>query len=262
MNKNCIVYSSNFLDLFYLQISLNSLRLINKDIDVYILTDNNLITNEIKQKLSVYNINYIDCYNLFKSTFSNKIINLKIQQTIYTFYRLLIPLIQELKSYNKILYLDNDTIVLKNLDSLFQIKQENIYTLFYNKHHGNIKCYIKRIVEPYKKLSKLLDNLFFTKTYDNAGVILFNNSILSKKVVEYINRLNSINDIYDKSIFVENDQTILNLCFKHDVYMNKNMLFNTNIFYSDISYIFHYFGINKQQLLKNISKYEQLKKYF
>lgn len=94
-----------------------------------------------------------------------------------TYFKIFVPKI--FKQYNKVLYLDSDTIVSKNIDELFNIvfKQNEIiagveefqYWNLLNKTVKNLPKQFKTTKDYYKEIFKLDGS----QTYINAGVLLF-----------------------------------------------------------------------------------------
>jgi lipopolysaccharide biosynthesis glycosyltransferase len=152
----------------------------------------------------------------------------------------LIPIIPQLSKYNKVLYLDCDTLILKNIYNVFNITTNKEIVLFYDdiQHLGfGNKKYIKRSID-YIKQNKIICNNHINKQlcdilYLNSGVILFN--MTKFKCDNYINRLKYYNDIYNKSIFHYCEQDLINYCYDYEISYEK---YNSSII-DTMAYILH-----------------------
>ncbi len=167
-----------------------------------------LITSDIKSKdkknfyklVSKYtgtNINFIDMGTAFNNSYSAfKHI------TIPAYYRLKMP--ELFPNYNKIIYLDTDVIVLKDLTEYYNIDIENFYI-------AGVRTATPIIQR--KETKKYYDNLglYNVSSYINSGVTLWN--------LRKIREDNLIKDLYDyasKNLKVM-DQDVINIVFKNKI---------------------------------------------
>ncbi|MEW9669191.1 glycosyltransferase family 8 protein [Ammoniphilus sp. 3BR4] len=157
---------------------------------------NSLLENKVtKNKLNIYIINSnISEQNKLKLTnsmkkFKQKIKFLKVDPLIYagfmtrgyltmeTYYRISIPELLN-KDIDKVIYLDSDLIVKKDITSLWNINVDKYYLAAVTTPAGNTR---------YKDLSIPIESNYF-----NAGVLLINlkrwrENNVSEKIIQFIN---------------------------------------------------------------------------
>jgi lipopolysaccharide biosynthesis glycosyltransferase len=127
---NAIVYISDFNDMRFLVSSLASLRYFNKQIKVFLLSDR-IPNDENKRQLNEFQTEVIVCKELFYTVFPN-ISKYTIKRwSNLVFYKLLIPLIPQLVKYDRILYVDTDTMFVKDFDFLMDVPMKCMYGMFY-----------------------------------------------------------------------------------------------------------------------------------
>lgn len=230
-----------------------SLRLVSKgEINLYLMNTNLCETDLIEFEeflLNKCNINF----NLIQ--FDNEIIkNMPTTQqfSIETYYRLFAQYCLP-KSLERILWLDADIVILKDISGLY-------YENFNDKAFivaPDINCHSKRILEIKQSL-----NIAQSHTYFNAGVLLFNlKHLREKKDCDKI--ISTCNILKDKLIYL--DQDLLNYLYQDNVvYANAN-IYNNQILFQPTEYYFdekntailHYVGSKKPWFGKNINKYSK-----
>lgn len=161
-------------------------------------TDNNI--SILKSLMNQYSSNIeMIFYNM-----TNNFMNLNNKRfTQATYYRILIPI---LTNIDRILYLDADTLVLKDLTEMYEVEFNDNYVL------GTLDY-----------LTSGIDNLGIkSKKYINAGVLLLN--------LEKIRKDNKIYDLLKYIRLLGNDQTLINYVFypKIGIMPSKYNIFNFN----------------------------------
>ncbi len=219
-------------------VALTSLNLNTKTkIDVFILTsgfsqENQSLLNKLDKRLNHIQIKII---SVDESYFKNLPVNKNWSTGIY--YRYLIPLI--FKDYQKVLYLDGDILVLKDLTKLFATNIEN-YALA-GVNDADLDFFLKK---------PLFNKQNF---YINSGMLLINIDKFKTKV----NNLFITTNMY-KNTFTHYDQDAINLIFKDEIKLlppKYNTLVNTEI-PSLQTVIYHYSGQPKPWKEKAIHFYE------
>lgn len=163
----------------------------NKDIiyHIHILVGENFEQKNI-QFLSGLEKIYFNCFLHFKNLGKDFQNAYKTFIDISTYYRLKLPIISP--NINRIIYLDSDTIILKDLMEFYTLNFQGKYIL------GKLDIY-----------PNALDKLIYIKNYINAGVLLMNLNGLRKygyveKFMDYFQTHNNKKDL------PSHDQTILN----------------------------------------------------
>ena len=186
--------------------------------DIVILEEN--VSEEDKNRLEKYNsknfsVRFFNLDEYLKSI--NFILNPDL--TVAAFYRLLIPNI--FKNYKKVLYIDIDTILQKDIANVYfsnieeyQIGAIKDFHIIYNLYPKN-KSYFENDC-----------NLDDINNYFNSGVLLFN----IEKMLKNKNIVDEFLQIAYSRYFKYSDQCVLN------IYYNKNkkllkLLDNTNNYY-------------------------------
>ena len=176
------------------------------------------VTGENKENFRKLTKHYPDCtVNLIdmKDRFSNAKISGYV--TVPTYYRLNLPSL--LPQYNKILYIDSDTIVNKDLQELFNLNVDEYYIA------GSFDLHVSKIPNYEKKLG--IKNM---GQYINAGVALMNTKKmredkLEKKFSDFIPTL-------PKSGLGFQDQDIINaICYENIKLLSPTYNVFVNIFY-------------------------------
>jgi lipopolysaccharide biosynthesis glycosyltransferase len=193
----------------------------NEDVlyDIYIIDGNLPIETKIKLKIQISNyknasLTIVDINNYF----SGINLNLHSHFSKETLNRILIPDI--LKKYNKVVYLDADLIVNKDISELYDVDIKN-------KSIAAVKDYaMKGFVNfgthsintcgslPAKKYLKDYLELSDYNNYFQAGVLIFNCEKIRKS-----NKLNlMLDDILKSKPYWFLDQDLLNKHFENDVF--------------------------------------------
>lgn len=189
--NNCVVYivDDNFYQNTLLKISLKTLNIYNNEMDVFVLTTKN---NTFKYKNTIFiddYLSYIDTNSVLIRKDLSHIIMLK----------LFIPLIEQLSIYDRVLFLDCDIEITKNLNEIFDSE-------FYDNDILGEKCYNDI---PIDLDLKLKNNGYDLKAFNchskyiNFGALLYNmksKSFLDKE--KYLQNLLPLLQIIDKCQFI------------------------------------------------------------
>ena len=176
------------------------------------------VTGENKEKFKKLIKYYPDCsVNLIdmKNIFSNAKISGYV--TVPTYYRMNLPSL--LPQYDKVLYIDSDTIVNKDLQELFNVNVDEYYIA------GSFDLHVSKIPNYEKKLG--IKNM---GQYINAGVALMNTKKmredkLEKKFSDFIPTLS-------KRGLGFQDQDIINaICYENIKLLSPTYNVFVNIFY-------------------------------
>lgn len=217
-DKNYVMPTTVMLKSLYLNKNQNTIY------DIYIIADNmddETISVFEKQSKDNFSVKVINIDNPYKN-FENKNPNM----SCTTFLKFEIPTL--LEQYDKVLYLDTDTIVLKDLSELYNTDLKDTYS-------GVVRDFY---------LMKNKDHIALgLKNYFNAGVMLFN----SKKIREDFPI-----DIFGKT-YVENSDKLLH--HDQDVF---NILFNDNITILPPKY--NWMVSNKYFFKNEITKFHNISK--
>jgi lipopolysaccharide biosynthesis glycosyltransferase len=238
----------------------------NKNINTYYIIHliyfQNFSNNELDLIIQLGNIydNFELNFMKIKNIFNNLPVSKNLPQT--TYIRLIFSSL--FKNYSKIIYLDGDTIILKDLSNMYNINIDKYY--FVGQFHNGAKD------EKYLK---------FSKHYINAGVLLINLYQQRKdkaeiKILKWAEK--------NKKYLTFKDQTIINYCFIDKVgilppeygilanpfnfYIKRTKNFTLGIFnrsqyekaYND-PIIVHFHGSNKPWI-KNAKKRYQMKQWW
>ncbi len=210
--------------------------------DIYLLVTPNFSEkfkvkfNKLIDKFCNTNVSFIDMGN----TFLNRESKIK-HITFPTYYRLKVPEI--LKCYNKAIYLDTDTIILKDLSEFYNTTLDNNYIAGVLAS-GYILNKEKSHIEYYKSIGMTsLDK------YINAGVTLWN--------LEKIRQNNLTDTLCSlvKNNYNSSDQDIINLTFFDNIKI-LDLKYNLMTTYEK----FLLYDRNKRQLLNNIYGETQIEK--
>lgn len=202
----------------------------NDDYNIYILTANmdNKNKNIIKKmkKIRSFNLNFIDVdFNKFKLCPLQEICS---HITKETYFRYLIPEI--LKDKEKVLYLDADIVVNKDIKDLYQMAFENNYAI---------------VVEDtgFKNTQECCENLNIKK-YFNAGVLLLNIPMCIKNNISQKLFLETEN-LYKQKKMKYQDQCVLNFVFKNKLkFIDIKYNIQSSLFY-DLNSAYKKYGKNK-----------------
>lgn len=227
-------------------------------VHIALITDNNYILPtavciqsilQNKNKDSVYDINilsdnikseYIDLFSKFSTEnfyvkvlqIDNKYKNLYNKNDYVTnsaFIKFDIPFI--LKDFEKVLYIDTDTIILKDLSELYNNNLEDKYA-----------GVVKDIGDLFYKRSEEID----IKDYFNSGVILYNAEKYRK---EQINKTALKTYIDNGQSFICHDQDTLNIVFKNNILLlEPKYNFQQSITEYPIKKVLKYYNITSEAL--------------
>ena len=165
-----------------LSLVFSTVRQFDKNIDIYgLYTGDDVINTTIQNICEQFNVKIINANKLFDEYFfvfnllncyTCKLPHVDKIYPHHIFGRFLIPFVDQLKQYDKVLYMDNDCIVLKPLDELFnEIKQNYTMLLMYDGQTIN---------EPFEKIAykkiKKFDKLNCMNNYYCDGSIMFDNT--------------------------------------------------------------------------------------
>ncbi len=237
-----VVYAVNSYYYPYLYISIYSLiKNSTNNYDINIL-HNSLNENEINTLMALknnkININIINIDEYVKD--KRYILSDHISKEAY--FRFLIPRI--LSNYNKVIYLDCDTIITKDLEELYNINLKN------NTLGAVLDCGISSIKGYTSNIVKIPDN-----TYINSGVMLIDNKRFIQNEKE---EKECLKIIIDNKKLKFHDQDIINIYYKNKI-LFLDSRWNKQIdlrikkgFMNDIdnSFIIHYYGPSKAWLNK------------
>jgi lipopolysaccharide biosynthesis glycosyltransferase len=101
---------------------------------VFILSDR-IPNGDVNGQLRGFRAEVVVCKKTFDTVFvniSNHAIN---RWSNLVFYRLLIPFIPQLRGYDRILYVDTDTMFIKDFGFLMDMPMDYMYGMFYEEHH-------------------------------------------------------------------------------------------------------------------------------
>ncbi len=238
--------------------SLYSLKKYNKDLEVKILTFNS--NSYIKYFKQYNNVEVIDVSNKYKEKYE-KIGQMKYEkdESLYifrpdisnmTYFRFEIPLL--LNNYDRVLYLDTDTEIKKDLTDIFNLDFEDYEILGQTNNEPHLE------EGKYILLNNnihLFDDVIYDKNdYICAGVILMNISLLNKK--NYNEFLNNIIEFeYNNyQLHAWKDEFLINFSMKckcnellDPECEDEYKVFN---YEGTKSYIVHYIWSYKNNLLK------------
>ena len=245
---NAIVYISNLNDMRFLVSSLTSLRYFNKQIKVFILSDM-IPSDENKRQLHEFRVEVITCKELFYAIFPN-ISKYSIKRwSNLVFYKLLMPVIPQLVKYDRILYVDTDTLFVKDFDFLMNFPMKCMYGMFYEQYHcekyGNwLREKLQNAYDFIKKHGYA--PVYALPAYYNAGVILFDIKTLVQNTSNWQNAICLFDKVFDNDIFVHNEQMFLNMFFDFDKFRSKLWDANSKTI-TDKTVIAHYYSANLKQ---------------
>ncbi len=273
MNKITIAFAvdNNYAELLAVAI-LSILKNANKDsfLDFKILHNN--LTNDnqniiLKSAQTFHNCSFefINSDSFTKKFDLDKYINNREDYnyiTNATYYRFFLPRL--FPDLDKILYLDIDIVVLKDLWELFNTDLTNYIAGVVKDTLINILIKKNQYLYDKEKASDYLKNILHKKTlnYFNAGVILFNLKKMridntEDKLWEYAQK--TIRE-KDKEIqtLIYNDQDILNVVLENDV-TYLDLKYNISQYYNYLNpVIIHFIGSKKPHNSGKRNKYFNL----
>lgn len=124
-DKYAIVYANNFNTWRMCELSIRSARHFHPNIDIYIFTYGKVSIDD-RANYEKIGVTCIDISKIFDEKFpffkahgkDYHVLSNGRKYPKITFARFLVPYIQELQHYDKVLYLDDDTVVCQSLDSM------------------------------------------------------------------------------------------------------------------------------------------------
>lgn len=204
----------------YCSVSIASLintRAFDRNYDVYVLYDELEIEDiEKLTSMSVDNVK-ITCINITQYI-DSKLLYTRGRQSVATYYRFFVA--EALPNYSKILYLDSDIVILRDVGELFDIDQgENIL--------AGVVIYRGKPEEKKQKETYLENMLYITpEEYINAGILIINleefrKQNICQKCIDYITEHRDLRWM---------DQDVLNAVCKGKIYFlpeewNKSQLY-------------------------------------
>ena len=130
--------------------------------------------------------------------------------------RLVVPYIEQLRKFSKVLYLDNDTVVISSLDDAVNSQKSEQLTVLYDGQSkfqkGEHRCF--QLLQHYDMFNRL-------STWVNPGTLLFNIEKLAADCSRYdlsVSRMNSIQEhVFNEQNRFLTDQDMLNLVFDYKI---------------------------------------------
>ena len=244
-NFQAIVFCCDNNYVKYLSVVITSLVYNREDdecYDIVIFEDDVSEKNKIKlldqfKFESNIRIRFINAKKYVEILFGKSELKVRGYWSMATYYRLLIPLI--MPGYSKVLYLDTDIAINKNIQQLFKI-ENNCHQI------AAVIDTAAPIFDELKERKRKIQayGLKNCSKYFNAGVVIFYNDLINKNF--YQEKLNGVLKL-DLDFY---DQDILNLIFQENVlYLHQK--FNSQICLMDWNYD-----------LKRLDKYPSFKKEY
>ncbi len=196
-NKNAIVFTINNDYVKYFGVALKSLAensSIDKSYDIVVFAD--YIEEQNKERLNDilppnFSLRFVDIEKFIKTQFDKLELITNDNWPYLVFYRCFIPFVMQ--HYEKVLYLDSDTLINKNIDNIFDIDLGNCTVgvcrdiiAILNKDLGKHNTFRKEVLK--------IEN---TQEYFNSGVILFD----IRKI--------DINEYFEKFVSIANGRKLL-----------------------------------------------------
>lgn len=200
-----VVLASDENYLLYLSVTLSSIidnsdNNLNYDVIIF----SNTVTSDYERRLlkmikdhSNFQVRFFNV-DKYISKYGSSIFRVKEHFTIATYYRFFIPSV--MKEFDKVLYLDSDLVVNKDIGKLFKIDLEDNY-LAAVPSLGPISLYY---LGSFKKYFEEVLRITDPNKYFNAGVILFNIKKFSDQTLDQlIDKLKEIKKpiLLDQDIF-------------------------------------------------------------
>lgn len=283
--NNCIIYcvDENIVQTKFCIHSIYTLlkttNLLKYNIKIFVIsTVKNQLLQTLKDK---YNLKF-DIIHLENNPDMNQIMLMfhednKNVITNMTFCRLALPFCNQLKQFEKILYIDNDTAVYKDISDIFNYESNKFFKMCKTTVAGELLKKYGSINDKYWYISQILSKLFkipdkkyehnkiaLLNTYYNAGVMLFNNSNIQNDFEKYKQRLMDGIEKYNMYNFTLKDQDLLNFFF-YDNIDELNYIYNCQINIAPFrtcaeicwnnAAIIHYFGQYKPELQELVDRF-------
>lgn len=201
MSKNAVIYIVKGKHTQLLAVSLSSLVKNYKSVkplDVIIIEDVTIPTDKdiLAGIPSFYNNKYINIKIARAPSIASEVEGAKVEIDSILLWRLFLP--YEYSEYEKILYLDNDTILYCDVNELFEKIEDDKVLAAIPDFYFYVQSDIEDLGAEY--------DLKTTKSYFNAGVLVFNTS-------NYVGTFEKENiiSIINQNKYPWTDQTILNV---------------------------------------------------
>lgn len=228
--KKLIILGTDENYLNHIKYNINNIRDKHGQIDICIIYDKNK-EDKIKPALEEYNIFFLPVSSPSGQSY-DRAYHLK-YHVFETYF----------KNWDKILYLDCDTMIFDKLDGLFDLLNEN-NNLFVDFEKNSIKKFFttwspinESNQNDYDLLAQETD---INKNGFNAGILLYNSSIIKEDTIE---RLYHLDEKYKKiNKHVENgtDQPIINLIYREIAQQIPNNYWSFWTDYNDNNIISHF----------------------
>ena len=172
--------------------------------------------------------------------------------TTPTYYRLSLPSL--LPEYDKILYIDGDTVITKDLWEMFNTDIEDYYVV------GVPDLGVGALSEEDKKDYAKRLGIYDMEQYINAGVLLMNTKMMRKDNLE--EKFNGyIPTLVERRVSYADQEVINAVCYGKIKLLNP--MYNAQLWcdFSDMPTILHWVGGNKPWKNKNVRFYSEWKRY-
>ena len=212
MNNNInIVFASDNLYVPYMGISIQSIIMnSNQDINYFIyILDNGISENNRKRLRTLekdnVKLHFIDMNDYLKNI-DTSMFYIYPPYTISTYLRFFLPKI--FPELDRILYIDSDTVIEKDVADLFNCKLDNKYLAAVEDFEVKRIIYADSTIKDYLHNTLQLQNI---DSYFQAGVLLFNLNLM--RTINFTEKCFEILKKIQKPMFV--DQCVLNaVCAK------------------------------------------------
>lgn len=228
--NNLVIFATDENYLNHIKYNINNIRDKHGDIDICIMHDSSkdeLIRNELQRYKVIFfpikpltDKNFGHAYNLKYHIFENYF-----------------------KNWHKILYLDCDTMIFENLNTLFNLltndkklivdfeknKILDFFTTWSPRNESNNKYY-----ELLEKETDINKNGF------NAGIVLYDSSIINLDTIIKLYELDKKYETINKHVEKGSDQPIINLLYSDIAHQVPNNLFSFWTLYNPNNIISHF----------------------
>lgn len=248
VNDIAVVLNVCDCDIHRIELASKTIKYFNPEVKIFGIVCQNLC-NENIELLKKLDIDLIDCMQLFDETypFFNKTQCSKCIQPgrkrkypKHIFGKFLIPYIAELKQFRRILYIDNDCVILKPLQCLIRAKMQSGITVLFDGQTSSMtwkEDYAFNELKKYDKYNML-------NAYSCSGVLLFDNKLIDlAEYDKFIERANTIQlEFFSDNSILLADQDIMNLCCSFSI-SNQQCVATKYIDVGNV--IWHYYKIKK-----------------
>jgi len=223
--KNVIILVTDINYLKHIKYNINNIRENFNTADIVVITNDN-DSIEVQKELEKYNI--------IIYTVNNKNNPFYIKYHIFDEY---------FKKWDKILYLDCDTMILRNADILFDLIDDQSKMLVDFEEWQVIKyfdSYCPRTQENEKEYISLLNEDYINSNGFNTGILLYKSSIISKEIINKIQEYHVKYERINKHVEKGTDQPIINLAFGNQCKQISNNYFSFWKRFNENSLILHF----------------------